>query len=232
MCRASGQILHDPPRAWGRWCAFSRVRTPRQLDVEDLDVDVAHALDQLRGPGVGQGLGQLPATRLPSTLHEWCRYPDHVHGVEQAALANQAARGVRHRELVVDGAGVPEPGTAPARRPAFSAICVPGRRVGLASRAMRMDYAAPAGLHGSSALTGPPACGGRCPRPASGWYRAPQPGLAVSGTAVQVGVAKGRQDLPRCVAGAPLVKVPGRIVRRTKLRCERPIVLLLELIRR
>ena len=28
----------------------------------------------------------------------------------QAALANQAARGVAHRELVVDGAGVPEPG--------------------------------------------------------------------------------------------------------------------------
>ena len=59
------------------------------------------------------------------------RRHDHVRGAEQAALANQAARGVGHRELVVVGAGVPEPGTAPGRRPAFSAIrsAMPGDRV-------------------------------------------------------------------------------------------------------
>ena len=67
---------------------------------------------------------------------------------------------------------------------------------------------------------------------AGGRYRALEPGLAVSATAVQVRVGKGRQDLPRRTPCAPLVKVPGRIVRRTKLRRERPIVLLLDLIRR
>ena len=45
------------------------------------------------------------------------RRHDQVRVAEQAALANQAARGVAHRELVVDGAGVPEPGPLPVAGP-------------------------------------------------------------------------------------------------------------------
>ena len=37
---------------------------PRQLDVEGVEVDVAHALEELGGPGVGEGLGQLIAPSL------------------------------------------------------------------------------------------------------------------------------------------------------------------------
>ena len=37
---------------------------PRQLDVEGVEVDIADALEELGGPGVGQGLGQLLAPGL------------------------------------------------------------------------------------------------------------------------------------------------------------------------
>ena len=42
----------------------SRPKPPRQLDVEGVEVDVVDALEQLGGPGVGQGLGQLVAPSL------------------------------------------------------------------------------------------------------------------------------------------------------------------------
>ena len=41
---------------------------PRQLDVEGIQVDVADALEQLGGPGLGQGLGQSVAPRLVFSL--------------------------------------------------------------------------------------------------------------------------------------------------------------------
>ena len=37
---------------------------PRQLDLEGVEVDVADALEELVGPGLGQGLGQSVAPRL------------------------------------------------------------------------------------------------------------------------------------------------------------------------
>ena len=37
---------------------------PRQLEVEGVEVDVADALEELGGPGVGQGLGQSVAPGL------------------------------------------------------------------------------------------------------------------------------------------------------------------------
>ena len=63
-----------PPRprsaaipAWGRPCARafqSRPKPPRQLDVEGVEVDVADVLEELGGPGVGQGLGQTVSPGL------------------------------------------------------------------------------------------------------------------------------------------------------------------------
>ena len=41
---------------------------PRQLDVERVQVDVAHALEELGGPGLGQGLGQSVAPGLVLAL--------------------------------------------------------------------------------------------------------------------------------------------------------------------
>ena len=37
----------------------SRPEAPRQLDIEGAEVDVADALEELGGPRVGQGLGEL-----------------------------------------------------------------------------------------------------------------------------------------------------------------------------
>ena len=37
---------------------------PRQVDVEDVEVDFADGLEELGGPGLGQRLGQLVAPRL------------------------------------------------------------------------------------------------------------------------------------------------------------------------
>ena len=51
--------------AWGRCpCASVASEAPRQLDVEGVEVDVAHAIEQLGGPGLGQGLGQPVAPVL------------------------------------------------------------------------------------------------------------------------------------------------------------------------
>ena len=50
--------------------------------------------------------GSLPASSGGRRADGDVRRHDHVRGAEQAALANQAARAVAHRELVVDGAGV------------------------------------------------------------------------------------------------------------------------------
>ena len=41
---------------------------PRQLDVEGVEVDVADPLEELVGPGLGQGLGQSVAPRLVFSL--------------------------------------------------------------------------------------------------------------------------------------------------------------------
>ena len=43
----------------GRLRLSVSAETPRQLDVEGVEVDVADALEELGSAGVGQGLGQL-----------------------------------------------------------------------------------------------------------------------------------------------------------------------------
>ena len=56
---------HGAPRSRrGRPGASVASEPPRQLDVEGVEVDVADPLEELGGPGVGQGLGQLVAPGL------------------------------------------------------------------------------------------------------------------------------------------------------------------------
>ena len=43
---------------------------PRQLDVERVEVDVADALEELGGPGLGQRLGQSVTPRLVFALQQ------------------------------------------------------------------------------------------------------------------------------------------------------------------
>ena len=62
-------LLDDQPesvRERGRRAAGRSVASepPRQVDGEDVQVDVADAIEELGGPGVGQGLGQTVAPGL------------------------------------------------------------------------------------------------------------------------------------------------------------------------
>ena len=66
--RAGTQPAVPAGRTPGRLRLSVSAETAGQLDVEDVKVDVADALEQLGGPGVGQGLGQLVAPGLVFSL--------------------------------------------------------------------------------------------------------------------------------------------------------------------
>ena len=52
------------PQVGAPWRFSVSAEAPRQLDVELVEVDIAHALKEFGGPGVGQRLGQLVAPGL------------------------------------------------------------------------------------------------------------------------------------------------------------------------
>ena len=86
-------VLIDPRRGVPS-CASVAAEPPRQLDVELVEVDVADALEELGGPGVGEGLGQLVAPGL-------------VFGLQGAELAAGGGQPLRPRQAVLgahDGA--------------------------------------------------------------------------------------------------------------------------------
>ena len=66
--RAGTQPAVPAGRTPGRLRLSVSAETAGQLDIEDVKVDVADALEQLGGPGVGQGLGQLVAPSLVFSL--------------------------------------------------------------------------------------------------------------------------------------------------------------------
>ena len=79
---------------------------PRQLEVEGVEVDVADALEELGGPGVGQGLGQsvAPGLVLGLQLAELRPRPR-----SSAPGGASAAAGAPAAALVKVEAGVGEP---------------------------------------------------------------------------------------------------------------------------
>ena len=72
---------------------------PRQLDVEGIQVDVADALEQLGGPGLGQGLGQSVAPRLVFSLQG----AELVDGIGPLLGPGAAAAGDRDGRELADG---------------------------------------------------------------------------------------------------------------------------------
>ena len=104
---------------------------PGQLDVEEVEVDVADALEQL-GPGVGQSLGELVAPGLVFGL-QGAQLLDGVDAVLLAAVDGPSAvrlsrRARRRRDAPGTGAGVRR-WSCPRR------YCTPSR-----NGALRGDY--------------------------------------------------------------------------------------------
>ena len=73
---------------------------PRQLDVEGVEVEVADALEELGGPGVGQGLGQLVAPSL-------------VFGLQGAELGDGGGPPLRPQPAVLRALDGPPPSPLP-----------------------------------------------------------------------------------------------------------------------
>ena len=72
----------------GRLRLSVSAETPRQLDVEGVEVDVADALEELGSAGVGQGLGELVAPGL-------------VFGLEGSELVDGVGPPLRPRPAVL-----------------------------------------------------------------------------------------------------------------------------------
>ena len=88
--RVSAVLRFSMIPAWGRRAPGVSVaaEAPWQLNVEGVEVDVADMLEQLGGPGVGQGLGQLVAPRL-------------VFGLEGSELVDGVGPPLRPRPAVL-----------------------------------------------------------------------------------------------------------------------------------
>ena len=76
------RFFHDP--GVGVRAPSVASEPPRQLDVEGVQVDVADPLEELGGPGVGQGLGQLVAPG---------RRPRRIRAVRARRLRPRGAHG-------------------------------------------------------------------------------------------------------------------------------------------
>ena len=95
---------------------------PRQLDDEDVQVDVADALEELGSPGAGQGLGQSVAPRLVLALES----AKHSNGVGPLLRPRPSVlRRPRDRDRadgLAGGAALPEPALAFGVREGHAAI--------------------------------------------------------------------------------------------------------------